>query len=355
MYEYPDLFDEIANEQERPESTTERTELLIVTGYRTTSAVAGNVVAGVDIGGTNLRLALADLGGSIVARSVMSTVGIRDPNVIVRLICDGIALLLVERALAKSALLAIAAGAPGVTDVDRGVVIATSYLMGWKDVPLRRLLEQGLGVPAIIDNDVNLAALGESRAGVARAADSFVFVALGTGIGAGIVLDGKLFRGKHWTAGEIGYMLVPGVKEDPVSGDMPGALEEIAGGQGIKAQWQRLWDPARTDLPRGAIASAIFNEASAGDPLASLVLENTARTLAYAIYNIWLLLNCDLFVLGGSVGLHRAVGDSTRRFVAERCGPDQVRIAESVLGADAQLMGAIFMAIEHVTGPSSSR
>lgn len=109
----------------------------------------------------------------------------------------------------------IAAGAPGITDVNEGIVIATSYLMGWRDVPLRALLEDALHIPAAVDNDVNLAAIGESWCGAAKDEQNFVFLAIGTGIGAGIVLNGSPYRGTNWAAGEIGYMLVPGIPDIP--------------------------------------------------------------------------------------------------------------------------------------------
>jgi len=303
-------------------------------------------IIGADIGGTSLRLALADLSGNILARSSTSTVGIRDAALIVSLISDGVESLLREQALRLDSVRAIAAGAPGITDPAEGVVIATSYLMGWRNVPLRALLEEALGVPAAVDNDVNLAALGESLAGAAKGVDNFVFIAIGTGIGAGIILNGHLFRGNGWSAGEIGYMLVPGTSEQPTERHKPGALEEVAGGEGAKAQWRSRWDQSRTSLSKDAIASEIFDHAADGNPLAQEVLELSARTLAYAIYNIWLVLNCDLFVLGGSVGLHPALRDAAHRILATRRIRVEPRVISSSLGPDAQLMGAIFLAIE---------
>jgi glucokinase len=264
----------------------------------------------------------------------------------VRLIRDGVKALLAEQSLALSSVRAIAAGAPGITDPSEGVVIATSYLMGWQNVPLRALLEEAIGVPAAVDNDVNLAALGESLAGAAKGVDNFVFVAIGTGIGAGIILNGQLFHGNGWSAGEIGYMLVPGTSEQPTERHKPGALEEVAGGEGAKAQWRSRWDATKTSLSRDALASEIFDHALDGNPLAQEVLELSARTLAYAIYNIWLVLNCDLFVLGGSVGLHPALRDAAHRILATRSIRIEPRLISSSLGSDAQLMGAIFLAIE---------
>jgi glucokinase len=314
---------------------------------------SGHVV-GADIGGTNLRLALADTNGTIIAKWSASTAGIRNPDVVVSLISDGVEALLQQASVPRSSLRAIAAGAPGVTDVDRGVVIATSYLMGWRDVPLRALLEDALNIPASIDNDVNVAAIGESWAGVAQGARDFVFLAIGTGIGAGIMLNGQIFRGHGWTAGEIGYMLVPGTPEEPVERGQPGALEGIVGGEGIQAQWQSHWCEANTSLPKSATATQIFDHALEHNPLAQQVLENASRTLAYAIYNISLILNCPLFVLGGGVGIHPGLCNATKRILAQRSARVQPQLVRSALGSEAQLIGAIRLALDTILTGSAS-
>jgi glucokinase len=221
-------------------------------------------------------------------------------------------------------------------------------------VPLRDLLEAELGVPAFVDNDVNMAALGEHAAGVAQGFDSFVFLAVGTGVGAGIVLKGELFRGDEWIAGEIGYMLVPGASTEPVEARQPGALEEIVGGEGIQSHWQGIWSENSATLPRDATATEIFDHALQDDPLARTVLELASRTLAYAIYNLSLMLNCPLFVLGGGVGLHPAFCDATRTVLKSLNPRVQPKLLTSSLGTEAQLTGAIFQAIEIALMENSS-
>jgi glucokinase len=160
------------------------------------------------------------------------------------------------------------------------------------------------------------------------------------------VLNGQLHRGCIWTAGEIGYMLVPGASEAPVERGKPGAIEGIVGGEGIKAQWQSRWNESLTTLSRDVAATEIFDHALEGNALAQEVLQLAARTLGYAIYNTSLILNPPLFVLGGSVGIHPALGDAIRPMLEERRARVQPRLIQSALGADAQLIGAIFLAIE---------
>lgn len=307
---------------------------------------AARYVAGVDIGATNLRVALADITGTVLGKWTASTSASRDPEIVVNLICEGLDQLLLEQGSCRESLLAIGAGAPGVTDVDRGVVIATSYLLGWTEVPLRNLLEAALEVPAVVDNDVNMAALGEACAGIAQGVSNFVFLAVGTGVGAGIVINRQLFRGDTWTAGEVGYLLVPGTSVAPVAIDQPGALESIVGGEGIREQWRSRCGAALTSEQADLNATQIFDLALLGDPLAQEVLDLASRTLAYAVCNIAMLLDCRLLVLGGSVGLHPALAQATRAHLAERGAQFQVELKISSLGSEAQILGAIFQAIE---------
>jgi glucokinase len=286
------------------------------------------------------------MSGTILTRWSSSTVGIRSPETILGLICDGVRHTLRDINAPQGALRSIAVGVPGITDVDNGVVVATSYLMGWQNIPLRARLEQELSVAAAIDNDVNLAAIGESWMGVAKAARDFVFLAIGTGIGAGIMLNGQPYRGSCWAAGEIGYMLLPGSREIPGKRDEPGALESVIGGEGIRAHWQNLWNPDQTALPRELTATQIFDHAVAGDALAAAILRQSATLLTYAIYNISGVLNCSLFVLGGGVGQHPALCHATQGLLEQWDFRQRPQITQSALGQDAQLLGAIRTALE---------
>jgi glucokinase len=309
------------------------------------SAAPQHLFAGVDIGGTNLRIALSQADGTILARTATTTVGIRDADQIVALIRDGVLDLLAQTGHARESLVAIGAGAPGITNADTGVVIATSYLLGWRDVPLREKLEAALGVPAAIDNDVNAAAIGECWMGAGRESSDLVFLAIGTGVGAGIVLHGAPYRGASWLAGEIGYMLVPGVSTDPIRRGEPGALESMVGGEGIRKQWQALWDAEGSTLQRDLTATQIFEFAEQGLEQAQAILKQTARMIAFAIYNVSLVLNCPLFVLGGGVGLHPVLSQAVQAMLREQREGSQPTVVTSALGADAQMFGAIRLAL----------
>jgi glucokinase len=299
---------------------------------------------GVDIGGTNLRVAFADMEGKILARTSTTTTDVCDAHLIITKIRQCVDQLLQDAGVAREAVAAIGAGAPGVTNAETGIVIATSYLLGWRDIPLKAMLEKALSVPAAVDNDVNLAALGESFFGAAAGVPNFVFLAVGTGVGAGIVLKDELFQGSAWTAGEVGYMLVPGAPQEPVELGKPGALESMVGGEGLRLQWLSLWNPEKTKLPENLTATQVFDGAIAGDALAYSVLDRAAHALACTIFNITLVLNTPLFVLGGSVGLHPALRDRTQKLVDAHARLLRPEIVLSSLGSDAQLMGAIRLA-----------
>jgi glucokinase len=305
----------------------------------------GYVVA-VDIGGTNLRVALADMKGSMRGKWNATTKSSASAEMVVAQISKGVDCLLQQTGIPRGSLLAVAAGAPGVTDREAGVVFATSYLKGWKDVPLARLLKARLRIPAIVENDVRLAAVGENWAGAARGIRDFAFLALGTGIAAGIFVNGQLLHGPDWVAGEVGYMIVPGTPDMPAREGMPGALESMIGGEGLKRQWLRVQGNKRSNGKQNLSATGIFYHALAGDRLAKNILEDSARMLAHAIYNISTVLNCSLFVLGGGVGMSGPLLAATQKILEPYRQPSRPNVITSALGQDAQLVGAIRLALD---------
>jgi glucokinase len=304
------------------------------------------VVVGVDIGGSNLRVALADLHGTVLGKWSASTKETSSPEMVIAQIGKGIDSLLKDSSFSRSSLAAIAAGAPGITDRDAGVVIATSFLRGWRDVPFQSLLESAFHVPAAVENDVRMAALGEHWMGGARGISDFVFLAIGTGIAAGIFANGTLLQGADCTAGEVGYLYVPGASELVAQLGTPGSLESTIGGDGIRQQWQ---EAGRSSAHSKHLnATEVFDLALTGDSLAKVVLDRSARLLAYAVYNISLVLNPSLFVLGGGVGMNRALRDATDAVLQRHREPAQPKLVISSLGQDAQLMGAIRLALDTV-------
>jgi glucokinase len=312
-------------------------------------------VVGVDIGGSNLRVALADQSGTLVGKWTTSTKRTSSPQMVVRQIREGVNHLVRESGVPRSSLLAVAAGAPGVTDRAAGIVFATSYLKGWKDVPLAHLLSSALKIPAAVENDVKLAAIGENWLGAAKNVRDFVFLAIGTGIAAGIFVNGQLVHGPDWVAGEVGYMIVPGTPETPAKRGTPGSLESMIGGQGIKDQWLKSSVKKKFNHSGDLTATGIFYHALTGDEHAKSVLEQSARVLAHAIYNISTVLNSSLFVLGGGVGMNGPLITATQRILEPYTQPSRPKIIPSALGQDAQMMGAIRVALDLVEAGEPQR
>lgn len=289
-------------------------------------------IAGVDIGSRTLRVALADLEGRVVARHHEPT----DPaggERLVQQICLVIERVVTEAGVRPDRLLAIGAGAPGMTDVRTGRVINAVNIPGWLDVPLRSLLETRFGVPAVIDNDANMAALGERWRGSARDVADFVFIALGAGVGAGVIVGGRLLRGSNWSAGEISHIHLNWRGWQVDYGDQ-GFLEskvaELAGGRSCSAR-----DRAFSD---------IFGAVRAGDGAAAAIVEDLAAHLGTAIANIVAVLDPALVVFGGGVSqAGEQLLEPVRRVVG-RIVPNVPRMEVTALGDEAQLYGSLYSA-----------
>ena len=303
-------------------------------------------VVGVDIGASNLRVALADMNGTILGKWSASTKETSSPAMVIEQIRTGVASLLEQACVPCRSLLAVAAGAPGITDANAGVVVATSYLRGWKDVPLQSLLRAALRVPAAVENDVRMAAIGENWIGAAQGVADFVFLAIGTGIAAGVFANGRLIHGADFAAGKIGYMHVPGTPEEAAQDGAPGSLESLIGGEGLRQQWLRGCTETGVAVSRGLSATELFERARAGNELAAGILHRSAKILAYAVYNVSLVLNSKLFVLGGGVGLSEPLQDCTRHYLEQFNEPVRPKLTISSLGPDAQLIGAIRLAMD---------
>jgi glucokinase len=305
-------------------------------------------VAGADVGTSLVRVALADLNGTLIGEWQASTKNHTRPERVSSLIADSIRKLQERHKIRPKRLLTLAAGVPGITDTRAGVVLSAPNLSsGWRSIPLRQMLEKETGIPTVVENDVNLAAIGESWRGTAQGVANFVFLTIGTGVGAGIFVDGRLYRGADWAAGEIGYLYVPGTAETPLAIRRPGSLEESIAEGGIRRAWQRLTNGNRRhNIPaeRELAATEILDLAERDDRRARAVLQRTARILADAITNVCVILNCSLVVFGGRVGSNAALFEATRRIV-QRNEYYRPRLALSALGPKAPLQGAIWLAL----------
>jgi len=300
-------------------------------------------VAGLEIKDSGIRVALADLQGNRIAQWGARLPSRKTPEKVVRALVVSVERLLKRHSIAKRKLYAICASAPGITDVSTGNLIFAPFLKDWGDIPLRKLLENAFEVPVIIDNESNLHALGERAYGAAKGEDHFVFLEVGNGIGAGIFINGMLYRGATGSAGEIGYMQVPGAPRGPFSTRVPGTLERVAGGKGMEETWRGMSKAAREP----ATAAEILAFAEAGDVLAVQVIETAAKALSDVIANISVLLDPTLIVLGGPFGCSQPLFEAvSRQLQLQKHDSDRIRVRLSLCGKDAALLGALKTALE---------
>jgi predicted NBD/HSP70 family sugar kinase len=296
-------------------------------------------VAAVDLGGTKVRAALADLTGRIAAEEVVST----DPRGGMAVAEQTVALirrLAIRVGIDWSEVRASAVGIPGVHNPSTGAVELAPNISRLAELDLRRELSRGLGHPVVLDNDVNMAAFGEQWQGSGRDHRDFVFVAVGTGIGMGIVVDGQLRRGAHGAAGEISYLPIGTDPFDPAN-QTRGALEEAVAGAALAARY-------RAATGEHASVPVVFERAVAGDECARAAVDEEARLIALAVVAVTAILDPEVVVLGGGIGSRAELLGPVRHWIGRlRTGGPIVKT--SLLGHRAGLIGAVAAARHEVT------
>lgn len=326
------------------------------------SQLAKQYVIGVDLGGTKIYTALAAEDGQVLAEVKIPTEAGKGLSHVVERIVESVEQ--VQRAAPPKTVRALALGAPGPLDTVKGIIHLAPNLQ-WQNVPIKQILEERLSLPVLLDNDANLAALGEHVFGAGRGEENMVYITVSTGVGGGLVLGGRLYRGSTDGAGEIGHMTVsPG--GSLCSCGNRGCLEAVASGTAIAREARELVDRgggrrilAEAGGDPGLITAAVVAKAAAaGDPEAASIVREAVRFLGIGIANILNLLNPSLVVLGGGVmetgelvweGIRREV--RARALEAARAG---ARLVPAGLGGRAGVMGAIALALqpERSTGAS---
>ncbi|MFC1418937.1 ROK family transcriptional regulator [Streptacidiphilus cavernicola] len=325
---------------------------------------AGHVL-GVDIGRAWLRLAVADLSGTVVARTDVRNRG-RSGGAVARAVLQAAEEVTAQAGLRPEDVVEAVVGTPGVFDERTDRVRYAGNLPGWGRSGLIAGMRQGLGTSLTVHNDANLAAIGEYAVGAGVGSRLFLYILIGTGLGMGVVADGELFRGAHGAAGEIGFLplLGAGAGGDPASvpaagagagaGSLPvlteqpqeglprrGMLESAVSGDAVVRAARELGM-----APSGPLtAKAVFDAARSGTPAAVAAVRQEAQRLAHVVAAVSSVLDPDLVVLGGGLG-HSA--DLLLRDVEEtlhRLTPLRPRVAASALGDDAVLLGAIATAL----------
>lgn len=313
---------------------------------------------GIDVGGTKIMAALADAHGSVIARKRMPTPRNTKGEHVVAAIADIVAVLLAEHRVESRQLAGIGLAIPGTVAPAEGKVVFTPN-MTLSGMVIAPLLRNRFKVPVYIGNDVNLGTLGEAWRGAARSASSAVGVFVGTGIGAGLVINGQLVTGRRNAAGEIGHMVMqPG---GPLCGcGNRGCLEAFASRTAIERDIRDAVNNGRksaiTKLAGNDLAvikSSVLKRAlQQEDELVTQVIRKASETLGYACLNVRHLLDPDMIVLGG--GVIEACGDFILPIVQQIVGLhslpgscDHDCITMSKLGDDAVALGAVALVKNH--------
>jgi len=309
-----------------------------------------SLVLSLDFGGTKLGAGVVDVDAGVVLerRRAETPPGAGARGSIEQMLTMARSLL-AERPAAG---VGISFGGPISADQRR--VVTSHHVAGWDDLPLVEVVADALGLPVVMDNDANVQTLGEWRYGAGRGTRSFVFVNVGTGIGGGIVLDGKLFRGAHGMAGEIGHTVVD--PDGPVcTCGKRGCVESLAAGPYVAAAArERLragGASALAVLAPGAITGRdVYAAAALGDQLALRVVGDAARALGIGIANVCALVDPELVAIGGGVArsgdvFFRPLVEAVRAHAAP-LDPEWVRVVPGLLGEDSNLLGAAVAAAE---------
>ncbi len=307
------------------------------------------IVIGVDLGGTNLRTALLNTEGDVLDKYKEATRASDGWKEIVKRLIQNI-----ERqqkiAVQKGLLVAaVGVGAPGVIQVDKGIVVKSPNFPDWNNLPLKDELEKVLKLPVMIENDANAAALGEQWRGAGMGIGSMIFLTLGTGVGGGIVLNKQIWHGADGMAGELGHMtIIPDGRKCGCGNK--GCLEMYASARGIVQSYQDALDISEAGIKSEITSAQVFQEASNGNARAVKVMQGMGRILGIGIANLINIFNPEMVVIGGGVkDAWPLFIDSTRTEIMKRAfevPAARTQILPSKLGDDAGTVGAAATALQ---------
>ncbi len=323
------------------------------------------LLIGIDIGGTNIKMALMDMSAHLKAKRIFTTASFKDKTALINGLVRQISLLLSRYPAAKKDLIGIGIGAPGAVDIRTGTVRYFINIPNWREVALGGILKKRLGLPVFVDNDVNVMALGELKFGAGRGAKNMLCVTLGTGVGGGLILEGSLYRGSSYAAGEFGHM--------PINIDGPrcncgsrACVESYVGNHyivrdvmaRIKKNGNTLIKKlVKNDLTK--ITPEIIDEAARRhDRFAMQVWIDVGEKIGIGLAGVVNLLNVERIVIGGGVArAGKILFDSIKKTIrmrAMKLPAKTVKVVKAKLGYDAGVIGAAMLVLYELEGKSSS-
>lgn len=304
-----------------------------------------NFVIGIDLGGTDIKGALLDLDGHTLEKIRVATDAKNGYQAVVARVLQVIEQLKQWSGIENKEISGVGIGIPGQIDYSQGKVLFAPNL-DWHEVNIKQSIEQASGLPVFLDNDGNVAALGEMWSGAGKGYANIVMLTIGTGIGGGIIIDGQLLRGKSGSAGEIGHMIM--LKNGPLCNcGQSGCLETLTAAPAILRQAREAMQSDRktslTDFAQ-LTAKDVFIAAERGDQVALQIIANSAYWLGIAIANLINVINPELVIIGGGVARAGDILIAPIRQIALAkalsVAAEAVKIVPAYLGNDAGCIGA---------------
>ena len=312
---------------------------------------------GIDIGGTNVPAAIIDENGVILHTINKKTMAEGGPDVVIQRIVDSINELAqyFDDKIKDGKIIGIGIGAPGTLDHKNGQIITSPNLSHWRNIPLVEKIRSQIKMPVFIDNDANCAAIGEHWIGAAAGAENVILLTLGTGVGGGIIINNKIYRGSHGTAGELGHITISAKGNKCACGNF-GCLEAYASANATASR-------AKERLKREDVASSlqtkklsditaheIFQHAEQGDRFAQSILTESGAFLGIGIATFANTFDPDIIIIGGgfsSAGKYlipAAIDEAYKR--SFKSVMDNIKITTAKLGNDAGIIGAAKLAFD---------
>lgn len=299
-------------------------------------------IIGVDLGGTNLKIALLDLKYKIRDKEVLSTQRFIKRESLIKAVIASVNKIIENNKLSRASILGIGLGLPGPINVKRGIVHFFPNIPGWKEVKLKTILEKTLRLPVSLDNDANLMCLAEYKLGAAKGAKNAVCLTLGTGVGGGIIIEGRLYRGSSFSSGEIGHIPINEKGPQCNCGGV-GCLETYIGNN-------RILDEAKSLFKRDISLEGLSTLARKQNKKALAIWSKVAVRLGIALVGVVNLLNPDCIVIGGGVAnVGKILFDKVKKIISRQAMSVQarhVRVFKARLGNDAGLIGAAILVKE---------
>ncbi|MDY0044136.1 MAG: ROK family protein [Syntrophales bacterium] len=323
-----------------------------------------STILGIDLGGTKILSAVIDQEGRIIARDHSVTPAQLGPEAVIGAVIESVHSCLDQISLPVESLEAIGVGAPGPSNPETGILFTSPNLPGWLNVPIRDIIRDAFKIDTFLINDANAAAVGEHMYGAGKGTNHFIYVTVSTGIGGGVIIDGRLLTGAIGTAGELGHMVIDH-NGPPCHCGNRGCWETLASGTALaRFARERIRDGSRTSLLDHAAgniqeitAKTVQEAAAAGDNLAKELIEQTGYFLGVGLTNLVNIFNPEVIAIGGGVAL---IGDmlfapafdvvKTRAF---RSSCEAVRFVPAALGRNSGVIGSAAHALRRIRDTSS--